>query len=635
MKFGVILKENIDPEFENQYLDYDRLKKLIKELEEMEFGVQDDGLNMRSLTLPRPTNSAAQPIEASHESNQEGFFHLLDQEMKKIENFTKKKVQEIRLVIAEVERQIPTQKSASTEALVDTLKVRLEKAGEDFLKLEKYVNLNITGFHKILKKHDRRLPNPCKNFYMGRLREQSWIRGDYSDVIVSLSRAFGCLRGDDKPEEKETEKQAFVRSTRKYWVHTEDISRVKYIILQHLPVFLQKTMAGETDSQLVNSVYLDNVLMELYQGRLDKSPGAIALRLRWYGTGTPELVFVERKTHRESWTGEVSVKERFTIPETQVLSLLSGNFNVEEEKEKLIRKKKSDEDIAEWYELVQEITQAINSKQLIPTVRTQYMRTAFQIPFDASVRVSLDTNLLMITERTKEQLNGTRWYRDPTSPVPASEITRLPYAVLEIKLQLLNEDDTPSWVSGLIESGMLMEVHKFSKFIHGCAVLLHDEVRAVPYWIDDVTLASNIIQSGAGALLENASNQLHELLPHDEVGDRKAPHKTPVPRSSSQRPPSTVVNYGGVSSYQQGAIDARQPDSYFCRDSDCVTQSCDWAHAADIAHVTQQKVSSRFISSNAVMISPYLITIPFATLPYYLISYRLNQSYSSRMKELL
>jgi SPX domain protein involved in polyphosphate accumulation len=45
-----------------------------------------------------------------------------------------------------------------------------------------------------------------------------------------------------------------VRSTRKYWVHTEDVSRVKYVILQHLPVFLQNTMAGETDSQLVNSV---------------------------------------------------------------------------------------------------------------------------------------------------------------------------------------------------------------------------------------------------------------------------------------------------------------------------------------------------------------------------------------------
>jgi SPX domain protein involved in polyphosphate accumulation len=32
------------------------------------------------------------------------------------------------------------------------------------------------------------------------------------------------------------------------------------------------------------------------------------VRFRWYGSGIPELVFVERKTHREAWTQEVSVK---------------------------------------------------------------------------------------------------------------------------------------------------------------------------------------------------------------------------------------------------------------------------------------------------------------------------------------
>jgi SPX domain protein involved in polyphosphate accumulation len=31
--------------------------------------------------------------------------------------------------------------------------------------------------------------------------------------------------------------QGFVRSTTKYWVRAEDVSNVKYHILQHLPVF--------------------------------------------------------------------------------------------------------------------------------------------------------------------------------------------------------------------------------------------------------------------------------------------------------------------------------------------------------------------------------------------------------------
>ena len=45
-----------------------------------------------------------------------------------------------------------------------------------------------------------------------------------------------------------------------------------------------------------------------------------------------------------------------------------------------------------------EVQRVVDSKQLHPMIRTQYMRTAFQIPFDATVRVSLDTNLTMIKE---------------------------------------------------------------------------------------------------------------------------------------------------------------------------------------------------------------------------------------------
>ena len=34
------------------------------------------------------------------------------------------------------------------------------------------------------------------------------------------------------------------------------------------------------DNQLINSVYLDNSSMELYHGRLDKKPNALAIRIR-------------------------------------------------------------------------------------------------------------------------------------------------------------------------------------------------------------------------------------------------------------------------------------------------------------------------------------------------------------------
>jgi SPX domain protein involved in polyphosphate accumulation len=139
------------------------------------------------------------------------------------------------------------------------------------------------------------------------------VRGDYSDVVVRLSAIYSALRNDQVAEENNDASQAFMRSTTKYWIKTEDVSKVKYAVLRHLPVFLQKTSTGESDSQLTNSVYLDNDQLELYHGRLDKSPGALAIRLRWYGAGNPSIVFVERKTHRDKWIGEVSVKERFIV----------------------------------------------------------------------------------------------------------------------------------------------------------------------------------------------------------------------------------------------------------------------------------------------------------------------------------
>lgn len=533
MKFGERLEKEKRPQWANFYIDYHKLKSMILDLETQERYKGSDDLEQQntSLSIPLPTGSSGAPV--LREYSQEAFFHVLEQEISKISNFTRDKVEEVRKKLAQLEEDLIKIDSAAskgknteseTEALKAEVQISVNKVAEDFLQLEKFVNLNFTGFHKILKKHDRRLPsNPCKVFYVSRLHDQAWVRGDYSDVLVSMSKIYGMLRGDEDGEKGDEDVQGFTRTTTKYWVHLEDISRVKYTILKHLPVFLQSEMNGDTDSQLVNSVYLDNRAMELYHGRLDKTPNAIALRMRWYSTAKPETVFVERKTHRESWAGDVSVKERFIVPESEVLSVLDGSYNIEKEAEKMREKGKKPEIIKSWVELSSEILQVINTKQLTPTLRTQYMRTAFQIPFDATVRVSIDTNLTMISEITKETQSGARWYRDPSLPVPLDEITRFPHAVLEIKLCLPEGQAQPSWVTELIESGLLLQVHKFSKFIHGCAVLMPEDVTGMPYWIDDPTLLPSITQSGAASIVnKDVTDSLYQhMLPHTMDGKPK------------------------------------------------------------------------------------------------------------------
>lgn len=145
------------------------------------------------------------------------------------------------------------------ETLIESTRESADSVAKSFLILEKYVNINFMGFHKILKKHDKNSPqHQCKQFYITRMHNQAWVRGDYSDVVVRLSSIYSALRDDNVAEENKDASQSFLRSTTKYWVRTEDVSKVKYAILKHLPVFLQKTATGETDSQLTNSVYFDN-----------------------------------------------------------------------------------------------------------------------------------------------------------------------------------------------------------------------------------------------------------------------------------------------------------------------------------------------------------------------------------------
>lgn len=149
----------------------------------------------------------------------------------------------------------------------------------------------------------------------------------------------------------------------------------------------------------ITSIYFDNEDLDLYLGRLEKTEGAEAIRLRWYGDTNVKTIFVERKTHREDWTGEKSVKARFPIKEHLVNAFLCGEYIMDDEFQELVKKgKKKQEEVDSMIQLANEVQYSILTKKLKPVVRTFYNRTAFQLPGDARVRISLDTELTMVRE---------------------------------------------------------------------------------------------------------------------------------------------------------------------------------------------------------------------------------------------
>jgi hypothetical protein len=262
---------------------------------------------------------------------------------------------------------------------------------------------------------------------------------------------------------------------------------------QHLPVLVfNASKEFDAKDSAITSIYYDNPeTWELYEGRLKKTEGAEAIRLRWYGGMDVEQIFVERKTHREDWTGEKSVKARFGIKEKNVNAYLKGDLLPAAIFEKARKDgKKPARQIDEDERLAKEIQYSVIKKGYVPVCRSFYNRTAFQLPADARVRISLDTELTMVREDNLDgrKRSGSNWRRMdigidyPFSQLPAEDIERFPYAVLEVKLQTQAGQEPPEWVRELIASHLVEAVPKFSKFIHGTATLFPTRIHLLPFW---------------------------------------------------------------------------------------------------------------------------------------------------------
>ena len=148
--------------------------------------------------------------------------------------------------------------------------------------------------------------------------------------------------------------------------------------------------------------------------------------------------------------------------------------------------------------LFEDVKKLVDSKQLKPVLRSQYMRTYFQIPFDKTVQIKMDSNITMMKENPD---NGPscvtlgRWFRDPSLPVNRTEVTRFPHAVLDLKLSLARNQETPAWVQELVSSGDLEEMNNFSKQLHGITTLFPDLVQSVPYWVDRDSVRASMMMS--------------------------------------------------------------------------------------------------------------------------------------------
>ncbi|KAI1135305.1 SPX-domain-containing protein [Hypoxylon sp. FL0543] len=516
MRFGKTLRESIYPPWKDQYIDYSKLKAMLREdrredeedvpwTEEDENRFCDEVFNVQ---LEKVAQFQERTVSGLKERAEVAF----------------EKLKEMAPAPAPApaapsdndddENKQP-KRSDITTARLKELKAELDAITNEVKELKKYSSANYTGFLKIAKKHDRKRGDRYKVRPMMRvsLSERGFNSEQaYSPLLTKLSLMYYAINQNldegeqQNPADLDLENAQEVHNgerytAHKFWIHPDNLLEVKTAILRHLPSLVYTQQAGKepdgNEDPKITSLYFDNSKFELYRRKVDRQVDASSLRLRWYGqlNTTPDIVLEQKIVHENG----LSEEKKFPIKDKYIKAFIDGEYKMEKTIAKMERQGQTAEAIESFKTTVSELQDFIIKNKLEPVLRANYTRTAFQKPSDDRVRISIDTDIAFIREDTLDRDRPCRdpqeWHRRdidngnmsyPFKNINQSEVSRFPYALLEIKLKEGGGRKRPRWVEDLMASHLIHAAPRFSKFVHGVASLFEDYVNQLPLWLSDL-----------------------------------------------------------------------------------------------------------------------------------------------------
>ncbi|VDB90068.1 unnamed protein product [Peniophora sp. CBMAI 1063] len=257
MKFGKQLQAELIPGWSEYYLDYKFLKKIVSSLASnrpaSEAAALALGIRVRPADLLAQSTSDAQtatPAPSPHQSvenvalmsvdepplvdqdddyrgpdfqaHKAAFFFKLERELEKINAFYLRKEAELKLRLetllskrrAAASRVLPDGVDDTTQNYVEWKAVEegFRLLERDLAKLQRFIEMNATGFRKILKKWDKRSKSTTKELYLARQVDvqpvfNRQLIGELSDTVAAVlvditDLSVGAGQGDDVVNER-------------------------------------------------------------------------------------------------------------------------------------------------------------------------------------------------------------------------------------------------------------------------------------------------------------------------------------------------------------------------------------------------------------------------------------------------
>lgn len=505
MRFGKTLRKALYPPWKGNYIDYAKLKSLLREHDVNDEGDDDDGSDSdTSLWTEQDEEAFVQELINVQLDKVNAFQSQTSQQLRERTSACEAKLRPLAPVAdQESPSDGPERRKVASEVLQE-----LDSITKEVSELEKYSRINFTGFLKAAKKHDRKRGTRyrVKPLLQVRLSQLPFNSEDYSPLVHRLSVMYSFVRetlSQDIVQSKEPERGfgRDVYSSYKFWVHADNVLEIKTHILRRLPVLIynpgtSKDVRTLPDDPTITSLYFDNPQFDLYNQKVARASEAGSLRLRWTGQLQDKPpIFLEKKIVAED---DSSREIKVQLKEKHIKEFLDGEYHLDKKVHRMEDMNNGESAEAESLKQnVEELQSFVKEHNLQPMLRANYTRTAFQIPGDNRIRISLDTNLALIREDSLDQERPCRdpaeWHRTdlddaaasyPFSTVRTGEIVRFPHALLEIKLRGKAHDS--EWINDLMSSHLVKEAPRFSKFVHGIAQLFEDNVNSFPFWLGEL-----------------------------------------------------------------------------------------------------------------------------------------------------
>lgn len=166
MKFGKYLEaRQLElPEYNSHFIDYKALKKLIKQLAvPLAQTSSNDHLSLDDLN--------EETVYQRLQENKASFFFKLERELEKVNSHFLEKESDLKIICDILQTKFESYRERGQLASKKSVSYRnihsgLRKFQRDLSNLEQYIELNRTGFAKVLKKWDKRSHSHQKEFYL-------------------------------------------------------------------------------------------------------------------------------------------------------------------------------------------------------------------------------------------------------------------------------------------------------------------------------------------------------------------------------------------------------------------------------------------------------------------------------------